>query len=992
LKKVLFCNASTSWQELKSFLYRLTRNENKELFALIGPERLDFENQDLFLENLAKLTESYKAEKRFIKLALISSDGKNHIHNILSQNFLKNIKLVNYSKQEIIKSNHIKELIESWQKNQTLVTSFYSGLGKSTYIKNKTNMIKQEKTVCLINHTISDCANFITLAKQFRKKMNEYKINTEKFVYNIHFDILSSNQDESLNEFLFMAIFFKVFKVNDYTITTWYADHFFVEIANTFKEVLREQVYIGQLFTNIEINEFDIQKFQVNETEKIVHSSNYIQIVCNYLKYLNENKLNTFDFIYENEAFSNMSILDDFTCSNLLEKYFIKKLKSEQISFTQILSIINILAFYLKKFTNHPIFLYSSIKFLIETTPNPGLVQIYTESRQKIVENLIELAINHVTNSVVLVRKNQNAAEELVQRDFTELEVDEHRLVQKEFNDLLQRQLVSFEKCNYLMIVFAHDDSLNLVYSNKNILLTNGNITSLLKSQDMDKFKKSETLFLKYLMDANDLSNSHFFPEYLNERHEDLLKRLDKIFNLEEIIKYKDEHDKKGELVSKYNKTEESCLFKIANNDFKDLIDFLNEKSRFLIQNLKNYVLTPDNFLKMILISTKINSNLPVVVMGETGCGKTSLIGFLALKILKLKLIVFNLHAGISQREFIKRVSYYVKLVEKVKEEIWLFFDEFNTSECMYLITKMVCNRTFLGHMLPSNLKLLAACNPYKIKSKTIDVGLVTQRKSSSKLLHIVHPLPDTLIEHIWDYGVLTPYDEKNYIKSMIFPLKFQNPEMIQDLLFFCHQFIRDIDKESSSVSLRDIERFRIFYQWFNSNIKNRPQLPKAKKNYSSISNENKCIVLAIIICYYLRISQTAQRGNFLNEFSNLFKKHKVNLDRKNIQEIYEEEQNEYLNRMNVPKGIARNNALKENVFATFICIMNKIPIFICGKPGCSKTLTLQLLLSSLLGKESKDPWFKELPGLFAVTYQGNLHILNIVGNFENFGQNISKF
>ena len=82
-------------------------------------------------------------------------------------------------------------------------------------------------------------------------------------------------------------------------------------------------------------------------------------------------------------------------------------------------------------------------------------------------------------------------------------------------------------------------------------------------------------------------------------------------------------------------------------------------------------------------------------------------------------------------------------------------------------------------------------------------------------------------------------------------------------------------------------------------------------------------------------------------------------------------EQNEYLNRMNVAKGIAKNNALRENVFATFICIMNRIPVFICGKPGCSKTLTLQLMLSSLRGKESKDSWFKELPELFAITYQG---------------------
>ena len=82
-------------------------------------------------------------------------------------------------------------------------------------------------------------------------------------------------------------------------MTTWYVDHFFVEIANTFKEVLREQVYIGQLLANIEISEFDIQKFLAEKTDRIVQSSNSTQIVCNYLKYLDDNKLNTFDFKYE---------------------------------------------------------------------------------------------------------------------------------------------------------------------------------------------------------------------------------------------------------------------------------------------------------------------------------------------------------------------------------------------------------------------------------------------------------------------------------------------------------------------------------------------------------------------------------------------------------------------------------------------------------------------------------------------------------------------
>jgi hypothetical protein len=47
---------------------------------------------------------------------------------------------------------------------------------------------------------------------------------------------------------------------------------------------------------------------------------------------------------------------------------------------------------------------------------------------------------------------------------------------------------------------------------------------------------------------------------------------------------------------------------------------------------------------------------------------------------------------------------------------------------------------------------------------------------------------------------------------------------------------------------------------------------------------------------------------------------------------------------MELPEGTAVNTALKENIFAVIPCIVNKIPIFICGKPGCSKSLAITLI------------------------------------------------
>ena len=68
-------------------------------------------------------------------------------------------------------------------------------------------------------------------------------------------------------------------------------------------------------------------------------------------------------------------------------------------------------------------------------------------------------------------------------------------------------------------------------------------------------------------------------------------------------------------------------------------------------------------------------------------------------------------------------------------------------------------------------------------------------------------------------------------------------------------------------------------------------------------------------------------------------------------------EQRDILGRMNFRlwPNIAHNGALLENVFVMFVCILNKIPVFVVGKPGNSKSLAIQLLNSSLRGEDSQD-------------------------------------
>jgi E3 ubiquitin-protein ligase RNF213 len=51
-------------------------------------------------------------------------------------------------------------------------------------------------------------------------------------------------------------------------------------------------------------------------------------------------------------------------------------------------------------------------------------------------------------------------------------------------------------------------------------------------------------------------------------------------------------------------------------------------------------------------------------------------------------------------------------------KKLWVFFDEFNTTDNLGLICEILTNRTFLGDTIPDNMVLLAACNPYKLRAK----------------------------------------------------------------------------------------------------------------------------------------------------------------------------------------------------------------------------------------------------------------------------------
>lgn len=410
-----------------------------------------------------------------------------------------------------------------------------------------------------------------------------------------------------------------------------------------------------------------------------------------------------------------------------------------------------------------------------------------------------------------------------------------------------------------------------------------------------------------------------------------------------------------------------SILVKLVQHPSKIDKNALNELA-------KQYALTPDNLLKMVLIILRIHGHQPVIIMGETGCGKTSLIRFLS-NICQIDFHILSIHAGVTEEMIINRVNASdSKAKSNFKRCVWLFLDEINTCDHLGLICDVICHHHCKGKRLAPNLKIIAACNPYRLRSdkSILTSGLQGKIKTDhlSKLVYRVHPLPETMIDYVWDYGSLQKQDEKSYIERMVHGV-FQRERLVQlfvHLLIMSQQFVKDEEGSECCVSLRDVERCRRLVVWFVKTLK------KKEKDYMPNKIECNAIILALSICYHSRFPDNYVRKHYREKIATLCQtmtEQLLNTEEK-IEKIIVDEQNDILNRMELPLGTAKNTALRENVFVILVCILNKIPVFVVGKPGCSKSLSMQLIRSNLRGKDSFDYFFKSLPQLYCVSFQGS--------------------
>ena len=634
------------------------------------------------------------------------------------------------------------------------------------------------------------------------------------------------------------------------------------------------------------------------------------QVVCQYLDIYDQDRIDWTEVVFSGPEKSKP--LPAHRCQELLAKYFSL---DTYTNFTTLRTFLTVLADQLLKFSKSAFFKIDSLDAMLGEDAQ--------DVRKNLFKALLQVSKGFARRAITASpsRRTRNLSEKESARALDEA----MRTTTRSAEDMVERVkgMIKWEDSNHLLVVFhgLNSQAITAVYRNKDLVPSN--IEKLLESQVVGENKELE-----------DFSN--FTQEQLQEK-------------LKKIVGMKQSETK----------------------------------------NLSSqYALTPDNILKMILIILRVRVNIPVIIMGETGCGKTSLVRYLA-NTCGVQFCTFNVHAGRSEEDIIKFIE---EKEINITEQMWIFLDEINTCDHLGLISDIMCHHSLLGRPLSKKLVFLAACNPYKkrpaehIETAGLEGKNITDEYS--KLVYRVHPLPEAMTDYVWDYGSLAPKDERDYIKRMVKGLPAQYDDMLVDLLTASQDFIRNAEKNPFCVSLRDVHRCIRLIGWFQDMMKKRQELFGMNYGYSSdfqnylMSEEYnddpmiKSIVLSLAHCYFSRLQTSELRKNYRHQMITVFWRNEImmtcdgNMD--TFASIVHMEEEDYLNRMELPSDIAKNAALRENVFVMLVCILNRIPIFVVGKPGCSKSLSIQLIRSNLRGQDSQDPLFKQLPQLYVVSYQGS--------------------
>lgn len=131
-----------------------------------------------------------------------------------------------------------------------------------------------------------------------------------------------------------------------------------------------------------------------------------------------------------------------------------------------------------------------------------------------------------------------------------------------------------------------------------------------------------------------------------------------------------------------------------------------------------------------------------------------------------------------------------------------------------------------------------------------------------------------------------------------------------------------------------------------------------------------RSFVLALAVCYHASLYNSETRKKYRKLIMETIRIPNIDVDYDWVMIEILKCQHIFLDEISLNNNIARNQALLENVFMIIVCLELRIPLFIVGKPGSSKSLAKNIVESSMNGTNSESELFKNLKETFFVNFQ----------------------
>lgn len=927
--------------QVENFFRIAFRSDGKKIYTLVNIQELTYENSnkvEKFLSSKNNLNQS----DNYVMVCICSTDRFEYsllasllVKNKVSPISLNEETLNNYVKQNLI-TKSVKSLAKYDMDKCTIRTllSKQAGNGKSTFVENFKNSIENFQTFS--NHVIIRIKTPLLDIDKIVEKLYSNKSDSESTIY--HIDI-AYEVVENVDFFIFNLAILNHVKHSDGRI--WrrsFNDIYFIETMTQFIKSNKNICYYSTLnylprilFQSPRNYLYNISNFDLrpadNYFENCFFQDKY-QRCANYLKLFNESldQLRNYTFKFEN-------FLDQTSCLKILLDYS----NLTNPNWLDLTNFVNFMEMQLMALETSETF-----------RDNPDLKDI-------------------ITRLIILMTLDFGIPSLNIGEEREILCLDSNNKIQIELDKLaISRR---WENLNHPYIILNDDMKtftfMGIYLDRRSYQFINPNTGEFINDINIDINSNARIALLKSKVLIYDNFNQH--------------GRIKKIQTLCEVMGL----------------------------DF----DFSKDPD-------KTYELNLDNCLKLMAIYMRLRCKKPVIIMGETGCGKTRILKFLSdLHIFtqteQIKhLIHFKVHGGtnfedieqkIKEAECLSRLNYQIMLNKnknrsKLVSTI-LFIDEANTTDAIGFIKEIMCDQTCNGRKIDFDhgLRIVAAVNPYRKHSddmikKLEDAGLgfyVSQSDSKEKLGQIpmrqlvyrVQPLPASMISLVWDFGQLDTETETKYINQMINKAFGKNTKnqnsLLSNLLAKCQSFMRQRNDECSFVSLRDVERVIKVTQWFIGKKTlifekmNEKLIPTLKDNsyQNKISDLNRAFVLAISVCYHSSLYNMNTRREFRQLIANnLTFDFQPDFDWIQVEIL--KCQHVFLDEIQLENNIARNYALLENVFMIIICIELRIPLFIVGKPGSSKSLAKSIVERSMHGLNSKSFLFQNLKETYFLNFQ----------------------